>query len=470
MARSPVVMLFVTGALAGAGHLALAADLLSVTQQALSYDSELASARSSYLAAEQSVPKARVALLPRVDAGWGRAWNKITVENSPDVSYWQSGWKLVLSQPVFDWSGWVGYQQAELVYAKAGLTYASERQGLILRVAEAYFDILAAEEELERSERYLAALKSHRQLIEKKQAAGEATVIDLQDALTSLEQAELQCEQAREEVRLKSLQLTQMTGQEASNLSRLRRDAVLPQLQPATESAWVKQATTASYPVQLGLIEQKIVGMETEKIHAEHYPVVSLSGNYTPAGAAGGYGQPTTTTTAMLQVSVPLFAGGGIRAREKENRALEQKAGDDSVTAARQSERQASEFFTRVRSGYERLARMQKIQEAAQAALDGTLVGYQVGSRGSVDVLRAMETFYASQSNLIRGRYEVIKTVLQLKASAASLSLDDIEQVNARLQQGRDGLEPVHEETQLSLKKAFQIDFRGESPPPVSQK
>lgn len=454
-------MLLLAGAFANAGQAAFAADLLSVTQQALSYDSTLASARSSYLAAEQAVPKARVALLPRVDAGWGRTWNNVSVESSPDVSYWQNGWRLALSQPVFDWNGWVGYQQAELVYAQAGLTYASEQQNLLLRVAEAYFQILAAEEELERSGRYLAALDSHRQLLEKKQAAGEATIIDLQDARTSLEQAELQREQAREDVRLKSLQLTQMTGQDAAGLSRLRQNAILPPLQPASEAAWVEQAVTRSYPVQLGLIGQKIVGMETDKIHAEHYPVVSLSGNYTPAGVAGGYSRPTTTTVAMLQVSMPLFAGGGIQARVKESRALEQKAGDDANSAIRQSERLTSELFTRVKAGYERLERMQKIQKAAQAALDGTLVGYQVGSRSSVDILRAMDTFYASQSNLIRGRYEIIKTVLQLKASAASLSLGDIEQINTLLQKGADVVAPASEVTEPSLKKAFQIEFRG---------
>lgn len=412
---------------------ARAADLFTLVSQALQHDAGLAAARATLEAAEQAGPKARAALLPRLDAGWGQTWNRYKTEGQPEARYRQDGWKVVLSQPIFDWSSWIGYQQAELVHAQAGLAYAQARQDLVLLVAASYFQTLAAEEELQRLQRHREMLESHAELLAHRKQAGEATLIDLQDTQVDLEQIGLQLEQARAQVRLGQLQLEQLSGMPVATLARLDGEASLPRLQPAREDAWIEQARNQSYPVQIRRLGKEIAAADTARIRAENYPVVSLSASHSPAGAAEGYTRPSTTSVAMLQVSLPLFTGGGIQARSRESQAMEWKAGEEVRAAEQLLTRQAREEYLKISSGLRQLQLLQELRQSTRTALDSTRMGYRFGSRSSVDVLRAMEALSTNESEWIRRRHEVLTAILRLKAAAAALDLEDIQQINRLL-------------------------------------
>jgi outer membrane protein len=451
--RTGLAFILLLGAFASARA---ATDLLGEIQRALDYDASLAGAQASYQAAEQGIPKARADLLPRLDGGWGRARSRIESKDQPDITYWQNGWQLQLSQPIFNWNSWTNYRQAGLVYARAGLNYASARQDLIVHVAELYFAILAAEDELGRSQHYVDALAAHVALIEAKRSVGEATLIDLQDALASRQQGLLQSEQAQETLQLKRLELTQLTGRPADDLAHLNDQADLPGLGTESEADWAAQARTQSFKVQLAQLDREIAGLEADKVHAEHYPMVNLTGSYTPAGAASGYAQPTTTTSAMLQIVVPLYAGGGIQARERESRALERKAGDDLAAAERISERDVREAYVKLVSSQARRNRLASLRDAARTVLESTSIGYDLGSRSSTDVLRALGTSYGSESALTQVRYDSVMASLLLKAGTASLRLEDIARINALL--GPKPPEARRETSAPTLKKAWRID------------
>lgn len=431
-------------------------DLLQAVETALDYDASLTSAEAGQQAAAQAVPKARAGLLPRIDVGWGRAWNRIEVSGQPDLTYWQRGWQVAMSQPIFNWRNWTGYRQSELVAAKGDLEYLNGRQDLILQVAQSYFDVLAASEEVARSRRYVQAVVEHLAQVQMRKRLGEATLIDIQDARASLQQAELQREQAHEAHRVKRLQLVRLIGQEPGELAVLSEGVDLSALDPGPITEWVEQGRHGAFPVQLAHIDQRIADLTYEQDRADHLPVVSLVGSYTPSGAASGYSQPTTTKTVMLQVSMPLFAGGGIRAKQNESGALARKAAADALTAERESERVIREGHLKYMTARDRSARLVDYVEASRAALEATRVGYDLGSRSSVDVLRALNGLYSSESSLIQGRYEVIMAVLRLKLAVGALGLEDVAQV-ARLLGGTPATMPTGE-TSLTLKKSWQLE------------
>ena len=412
---------------------AQAVDLLTVAEQAVDHDADLAASRAGARAARQAVPKARAALLPQLAGGWGRAYNSTSTDGFPRNSYWQNGWTVTLTQPVFDWSRWTAYQQADFVSARGALDAARAQQSAILQAVRAYFDELAAEDELARANDYAAALEQHRAQLRRRQAAGEATVIDLQEAEAAREQAQLQQTDARGDLQLRRLAFEQITGEPFIGLSRLSDSASMPRLSPDDQDSWAAQAESHDYLVQLKQIDRRIAHLEVEKARARNLPVVSVAASHTPAGAASGYARPTTTTTAMLSVMIPIFEGGETDAIIDETLALEDKAQDELLGATRMADATARENWTRFHEGVTRVEALMRLAQTSRAALRATQVGYVVGSRTSTDVLRAAESFYATRRDLIRARYTAIVALLQLKASTATLDLDEVARVNGLL-------------------------------------
>jgi outer membrane protein len=412
---------------------AAAVDLSTVVEQASDHDADLAAFRAGSRAAQQALPKARAGFLPQVAGGWGRAYNSTVMDGFPRNTYWQNGWSVTLTQPVFDWSRWTVYKQADVIAARGAVEVASAQQSAIVQAVRAYFDELAAEDELTRANDYTAALDLHFDQLRRRQAAGEATVIDLREAEAAREQARLQQQDARGELQLKRLALEQLTGQPFAALSRLSDNAVMPRLDTVDGEDWALQAEAHDYQVQLKQIDRRLSALEVEKARARHLPVVNLSASHTPAGAASGYSRPTTTTTAMLSITIPLFEGGESNAIVDEKLALEDKAQNELLAAQRVAGATARENWSRFRAGLARVESLTRLMRTTRAALDATQVGYKVGSRTSADVLRASDALYSNRRDWIRARYATIVALLQLKAATATLDFDEVGRVNGLL-------------------------------------
>jgi len=410
-----------------------AANLTTVVESAIQHDADLAKARAGYEAAQQSIPKARAALLPKLSAGWGRAYNRTATVGLPTTDYWQNGWTVGLSQPLFDWTSWTTYKQADLNVARGAAELADAQQATILRAARAYFEVLSAADELKRTTDYAAAVASHLEVLRRQQAAGEATVIDLDEAESVSQQAQLQQVDAQNDLRLKYRAVEQATGAPVAFLSPLANTPIRPTLEPQDAERWATQARSQNYAVQRQQIQSRIAELEVSKVQAEHYPVIGLTANHTPASAAAGYAQPTSTTTAMLTVTVPLFTGGETRARQKEAVALEHKAQAELLAASRQAEAAARDHFSRFRWSLARTDRLTQLVKTSQKALESTRIGFKVSGRTSADVLRAVDQLYANQQSLMRARYESLMSLLQLKAETGTLTLSEVAQVNALL-------------------------------------
>jgi outer membrane protein len=310
---------------------------------------------------------------------------------------------------------------------------ARAQQAAMLQAVRAYFDELAAEDERARADDYTAALEQHMVQLRRRQAAGEATVIDLQEAEAAREQAQLQQLDARSDLQLRRLSLEQITGQPFVGLSRLSDTVPMPRLSPDNQDSWVAQAEAHDYLVQLKQLDRRIAQFDVEKARARNLPVVNLTASHTPAGAASGYSRPTTTTTAMLSVTIPIFEGGETDAIIDETLALQDKAQDELVGATRLAGATARESWLRFHDGVTRVDALTRLAQTSHAALLATQVGYKVGSRTSTDVLRAADSFYANRRDLIRARYMAIVALLQLKAATATLDLNEVARVNGLL-------------------------------------
>ncbi|MFR0691926.1 TolC family outer membrane protein [Enterobacterales bacterium AE_CKDN230030158-1A_HGKHYDSX7] len=407
--------------------IAVSGELLSVVNDALAHDAELSAANAEVKIGREEVPIARGALLPRLDGGWGRSYNRISTENQPTARYWQNGWMVTLTQPVFDWARWVELRQANIASARAELEYASTWQALVLRSANAYLDLLAASQELSRATDYHRAVSEQYALTERLQAGGEATLIDVREALARLSEAQLRRENAARTQDSRRRDLETLTGRDVPPPSLPSPERTRPWLKPKSLQQWVRQAETQSYPVQLSQLELRNATEDSSKARAQQYPVVSLSASHAPSGAASGYSDPTTTNSAMLTISAPLFTGGSNRARVRQAMAGEEKAQNMLLAAARKSAADTREWFQRLDWAQERSNALREVVRLNESSLQATRTGYQAGSRSNLDVLRAQELLFASQVEQAKAQYDTLSAFLSLKAEVASLDLGDIQ-------------------------------------------
>jgi len=158
-----------------------------------------------------------------------------------------------------------------------------------------------------------------------------------------------------------------------------------------------------------------------------------VTGSYTPAGAASGYARPTTTTTGMLQIQIPLFAGGEIQARMKQSLSLEDKAEQGYLRASTQAEASARDNFAKYVRERQKTDALAHLVQSSRDTLSATEVGFKLGSRMGNDVLRAIDALHTARRDLLRSRYAAVVAFLQLKADAATLSTGDIAEMNSRL-------------------------------------
>lgn len=409
---------------------AFATDLLTVAQQTLGRDSSLAQARAGYAAAQQAVPQARAGLLPQISAGWGRTYNRLATDGFPTTTYWQSGWTVNIAQPLFDWTKWSNYRQADFVEARGAVELSAAQQAAILRAVRVYFEALVAEDELRRVSDYAAAVDQHLQLIKRGKAAGEATLIDLRDAQTAREKVALERMDAENTLLAKRRAFEQATGVPFETLARLPESLPMPRLQPEDVDAWAAQAKNHAFDVQLKQLDWQIARLEVSKAQSAHLPSVYLTGSYTPAGAASGYSRPTTTTTGMLAVSIPIFSGGETQAKVKASSALEDKAQEGLTGATRDADAAARDDYSRYQYGRTRIDLLTHLVASSRDVLAATRVGFRVGSRTASDVLRAIDALYSAQRDLLAARYDAVVALMQLKGDTAALSMTDVVQIN----------------------------------------
>jgi outer membrane protein len=412
---------------------AQAADLLTAVQQTLGRDADLAQARAGYVAAQQAVPQARAGLLPQISAGWGRTYNRIETEGFPRSAYWQTGWTVNIAQPLFDWTKWTTYQQADFTEARGAVEVNNAQQAAILHAVRVYFDALAAEDQLKRVTDYAAAVDQQLQLLNRGKAAGEATVIDLRDAQMAREQVQLQQMDAQNNLLAKLRAFEQATGVPYEAPVRLPDPVPMPQLVPEDVEVWAAQARDHAFDVQLKQLDWQIAKLDVSKAQSAHLPSVYLTGSYTPAGAASGYARPTTTTTGMLAVSIPVYSGGETQAKVRASQALEDKAQEGIKGAARNAEASARENYDRYQYGRTRIDMLTHLLASSRDALAANRVGFRVGGRTTNDVLRAIDALYSTQRDLLAARYDAIVALMQLKSDTSALSLTDIVQINDAL-------------------------------------
>ncbi|PKO49733.1 MAG: channel protein TolC, partial [Betaproteobacteria bacterium HGW-Betaproteobacteria-21] len=317
---------------------AFAADLTQVYRDALANDAKFSAARAEFEAGQEKVVQGRAGLLPVIAASATSTWNDVSYRASSassDYTYNSNGYAVQLTQPLFRWQNWVQYKQGELQTALAGSQYGQARQDLILRTAEAYFNVLNAEDTLAAVSQLRTAAAEQLEIAKTSFEVGTVTITDVHEAQSRFDLASAQQISARNDLDVRRESLAQIIGKEPEPLAGLRTGVELQRPQPDNIGEWVSAAEQGSFGVQAQQLAREIATREVSRASGGHMPTLDLVATHSLNSRPSISFDRSESTTVGLQLNVPLYQGGGVSSREREAAALKLKADADLEDARR---------------------------------------------------------------------------------------------------------------------------------------
>ena len=418
---------------------AQAQNLLSLYETARGYDSTYKAAQSQYTANLAKGDQAKALLLPTI--GIAANMNKTDAEllAAAQTATSQSlTLGLNASHPLYRPANTASYQQGMRQLALAGVQLKAAEQDLLVRLSQAYFDVLISRESLEFVRAQKVAVAEQLAAAKRNFEVGTSTITDTREAQARYDLVLAQEIAADNDLRIKRLALNQLVGLTNIEPKSLSSQAKLsaPDLQSLDQ--WVQQSSASSPSVLQSRAALDIAKLETSKAEAGHKPTLDLVAGFTPARYKNGKGInasqiDSNTTSVTLALNVPLFAGFATQNRIKETVALEDKARSDLEAAERGVAQATRTAFYGLLSGLGQVNALQAAEASSQSALDANKLGYQVGVRINIDVLNSQSQLFQTKRDLAKARYDVLLGQLKLRQAAGTLVETDLASINALL-------------------------------------
>jgi outer membrane protein len=447
---------------------AQAASLLEIYQQALQSDPQIHEAEARRLAALEAKPQARGVLLPQVsfNGDWTKSeFDGTSVEISSDGSLGSltsasesevTRWQFSLRQSLFRWDQIVGLRRADKVVAKAEAQREAAQQDLIVRVAQRYFDVLAAEDRLTSIHADRTAIARQLEQAKQRFEVGLIAITDVQESQAAYDKSIADEIGAKRSLATAREFLREITGEYVPALSAPGDDFPLITPTPNDEASWVELSMSQNLNLVASRIDEQLARDEISFQRNGHYPSIELvatsaesdtdadrSFNNSPFVPADGDGKQDSI---RVEFNLPLFTGGGTSSRVREAVYLHRAAREQLQRVTRETERQARDAYLGVISERSRVKALEQAVSSSRTALEATEAGFEVGTRTIVDVLNSQFSLYVAITNYYQSRYDYVLNAIRLKQAAGTLEVQDLERVDRWLTERKTPEQVIAEE------------------------
>jgi outer membrane protein len=426
------------------GTPAIAADLLEIYRLALASDPVYSAARASWTASQEKMPQGLAGLLPQASLSASTEYNDRDLRfRNPTIAgsqaqYNSNSTSVSVSQPLYRKQNFVAYDQGKTQVALADVQFASVGQDLILRVSQAYFDVLLASANLSFTQAQKTAIGQQLAQAKRNFEVGNATITDTHEAQARYDLVTAQEIGAQADVEVKNRTLEQLIGRPAPALAGPARNFSPTPPTPNAMEPWVERARTNGLAVRIAQETLNFQSQDVVRNRGAHYPTVdayaSLTDSGQGSGVQGGTGTDTTSKIIGLKLAIPLYQGGIVNSRVREALANEDKARQDLENARRSAELAARQGYLGVTSNIAQVRALEAAVVSNQSSLDSTILGQQVGVRTQVDVLNAQQLLFSARRDLAQARYNYIASFLRLIAAAGELDEEDLQRINSWLE------------------------------------
>lgn len=427
-----------------------AESLAGIYELALKNDASLKSAEATFKANSETEKQALAALLPNLSASASRTktdvettgFSREVLTTDPvtsELDNTSDAWGATLSQTLFDLSAWYTFQSGKETSKQAEAELAASQQDLIIRVAEAYFNVLRNIENLQASKAEERANKRQLEQTQQRFDVGLIAITDVQEARASYDLSVVQ--RLTDEANLGTAYeaLTVLTGQAHSNLLVLNPDYAVVEPVPTSRDEWVQFALKNNYTLKSAQYRTESAHNNAKSKRMDHAPTVSAFLSYedsdtdgTNTNSIGAFPTDSTGESTVFQISidVPIFAGG--RTSSSRRQAYEQfnAAKQDEINTRRTVVQTTRSLHLTVMTDVQRVKARAQTIVSTRSALEATQAGYEVGTRNVVDVLVAQRAVFNAIRDYANSRFDYIINMLSLKQQAGTLSPQDIFDLN----------------------------------------
>jgi len=423
-----------------------AADLMQIYRAAQENDPVLASARANWQATQELLPQARANLLPFVSgvANANRANTYSNLHTDPSVetheNYPAINYTISASQPLYRKQNLVALEQARSQVGQADFVLGSTQQDLVIRVAQAYFDVLLARFTIELTVSQKAAVSEQLAQAKRNFEVGVATITDTNEAQAKYDQVIAQEIAVRNDYDNKVAALRAIIGRVPDELRGFNRRFTTTTPVPDVLDAWISRAITDNLAVRIAQSNFEIAQLDVERARAGHYPTLDLVASFGQGytGATTGSIQTAnalSTRSAVIgvQLAVPLYQGGAVESRVRQAIAVQERARQDLETNRRNAQLQAQTSFSGVNNGAAQVRAFEQAVRSAQVSYESNRLGMEVGVRTNLDVLTTQQLVYQTQHDLAQAYYSYLLSQLRLKQAVGTLTDADLEEINREL-------------------------------------
>ena len=398
-----------------------AANLLDVFKSALASDPQFLATGADNRAAQELRPQALAGLLPRAGLSLDTQWN----ERRKQDGFRSDNLVVDVSQPIWRRDRLIALDQADSRIASADALHAAARQDLMVRVAQRYFGVLKAEDELSFAQATMEAFEQQLAQSRQRFEVGLIAITDVEEAKAGFDLSGAQLIAAENALDTAREALRETTGVYQEKLAPLG-DLQLVMPEPADIDKWTETALERNLRLLAARHDTETARQEIERIQAGRLPVLDAVGSFGVNNSESSAAGSTRRANVGLRLGLPLYTGGSILSQTRESRHRYELALEVLESERRSTQRETRDAYLGVDSGISRVQALEQAVRSSRTAAEAVEAGFQVGTRTSVDVLDAQRDLFRTRRDLAEARYGYLLDVLRLKRAAGTLTEEDL--------------------------------------------
>lgn len=418
-------------------------NLLDVYQQALAKDPTLASALNANQAAQELIEQAKALYRPNVNFTANANATQTDIKyiganvfrNDGKSNFEGYNYGVNARQPIFRMQNWVQIDQSKTQVSQADKQFHLTQQQLMLRVTQAYFDVLLAQDNIGLLRAQKEATQSQLDQARANFEVGTATITDFNEAQARYDLILAQEIAANNAFEVAQYSIQAITGSLPNQLVTVRSDIAVQTLTQSMKN-WLEVAEQNNLNLQIQKDALTIAEQEVKRNQAGHLPTLDAVASYTDSyanGSANGFGSELKSAVIGLQLELPLYQGGAISSRTRQAVLNKQKAEEDVEVARRSVNLETQRAYLNLNTSAAQITAFEQALKSAQSQVDSTKLGFEVGVRTNVDLLNAEQLLFSAKRDLLQARYNYLVNIIRLKTATGLVAEADLVDINQTL-------------------------------------
>jgi len=419
---------------------ASANSLLDVYELALQNDAQLKADQAKYEAGVENKTIGRSGLLPQINANAqaGKNDGDSNLKRVPATTtsdYDTTEWSISLNQPLFDMAAWYSYKQGVKLSEQAEAQFGADQQSLIVRVAEAYFNVLRAIETLEATVAEEKALEKQLEQTKQRFEVGLTAITDVHEAQAAYDTSRATTLEARGNVSISYEALEVLTGKPEDQIAPLSNKFPVIAPVPANRADWVEFSLKNNYNLKASKLQAEASLQNAKANRSGHLPTLDASLGYSDTTTEGirestAIDNENDGSSINLRLEVPIYSGGAVSGRSRQAYAQYTQAQEIYNSTQRNVIQSTRSLHLSVETDVASVQARQQAIVSGQSALEATQSGYEVGTRNLVEVLIAQRNLYQARRNYSDARFNYVINSVKLREVAGMLTPADVQRVD----------------------------------------